>query len=93
MEASIKIRLFAMFKEVAGKKEILQDIQSGTTLGDVLETLAKKYGKDFGEIVNKKTGQIDIDTLVMLNGKNVRATSMILKDNDLVIITVPVSGG
>lgn len=93
MEASIKIRLFAMFKEVARKKEILQDIQSGTTLGDVLETLAKKYGKDFGEIVDKKTGQIDIDTLVMLNGKNVRATSMILKDNDLVIITVPVSGG
>lgn len=82
-----------MFKEIAGKKEIYQDIQSETTLGEVLERLARKYGKDFKEIVDKKTGQIDIDTLVMLNGKSVRATSMTLNDNDLVIITVPVSGG
>jgi len=55
--------------------------------------LARKYGKDFEETVDKKTGQIDINTLVMLNGQNVRDTNLKLKDNDLIIITVPVGGG
>ncbi len=93
MNARVKIQLFAMFKEIAGKKEILQDIQSETTLGEVLEKLARTYGKDFEEVVDKKTGQIDINALVMVNGQNVRDTNLKLRDNDLIIITAPVGGG
>jgi len=93
MNARIKIQLFAMFKEIAGKKEIIHDIHSRTTLGEILNTLAKKYGKDFEETIDIKTGQVDVNTLVMLNGKNVRDTDLKLKNNDLIIITVPVGGG
>ena len=93
MNTRIKIQLFAMFKEIAGRKEISQDICLGTTLGEVLDILARKYGKDFEETIDKKTGQIDVNTLVMLNGQNVRDINLKLKDNDLIIITVPVSGG
>jgi MoaD family protein len=82
-----------MFREIAGRKELIQDIRSETTLGEILDTLARKYGKDFEETVDKKTGQVDINTLVMINGQNVRDTKMKLKDNDLIIITVPVGGG
>ena len=93
MNARIKIQLFAMFKEIAGRKEIFQDIQSETTLGEVLNMLARRYGKDFEETVDKKTGQIDINTLVMINGQNTRDINLKLKDNDWIIITVPVGGG
>lgn len=93
MNARVKIQLYAMFKEIAGRKEIIQNIQSETTLGEVLDALAKKYGKDFQETIDKKTGQVDVNTLVMLNGKNVRDTNLKLKNNDLIIITVPVGGG
>lgn len=93
MNIHIKIKLFAMFKEITGKKEILQDVHSETTLGEVLNRLAKKYGKDFEETIDKKTGKVDVNTLVMLNGKNIRDTNVKLKNNDLIIITVPMGGG
>jgi len=93
MNAHIKIQFYAMFKEIVGKKEIIHDIYSETTLGDVLTMLAKKYGKDFEETIDKKTGQVDVNTLVMLNGQNIRDTDVKLKENDLVIITIPVGGG
>jgi len=82
-----------MFKEISGKKEILHDIHSETTLGEVLTELAKKYGKDFKETINKKTRQVDVNTLIMLNGQNIRDTDVKLKDNDLIVITVPAGGG
>jgi len=82
-----------MFKEIVGREEISQEVKAGTTIGEVLNMLAKEYGKDFRETIDKKTGQVDVNTLVMLNGRNVRDTNAKLKDNDLVIITAPVGGG
>lgn len=93
MTSRIKIQLFAMFKEAVGKKEILQDIHPETTLGDILNVLANRYDKDFKETIDENTGQVDVNTLVMLNGRNIRDTSVKLKDKDLVIITIPAGGG
>jgi MoaD family protein len=93
MTARVKIQLFAMFREIAGKKEIVKDIHSGMTLGEVLVELARKYDKDFAETIDEKIGQVDFNTLVMLNGRNIRDIDEKLKDNDLIIITVPVGGG
>lgn len=93
MNARIKIRFLATFKQVVGKEEITLDFQPETTLGQILDTLAEKYGKDFEEAVDKETGQINVDTLVMLNGQNVRDANVKLKADDLVIVTVPLGGG
>jgi MoaD family protein len=93
MSSNIRIRFLAIFKDAAGKQEITQAIHEETTLGDVLNSLAKKYGKDFQETIDEKTRQVDVNTLVMLNGKNTRDTNLKLKDNDLIIMTVPLGGG
>jgi len=93
MSAHVKIRFLAIFREVVGEREIMQVISQETTLGDVLNLLGKKYGRDFQETIDKKTQQVDVNTLVMLNGKNTRDTNIKLKDNDLIIITVPLGGG
>ena len=93
MSANIRIRFLAIFKDAAGKKEITQAIHNETTLGDVLTSLANKYGKDFQQTIDKKTRQVDFNTLVMINGKNTRDTNIKLKDNDLIIMTVPLGGG
>jgi len=89
----VKILLHATFREVAGKKEIIEEIGSNNTLADMLSKLAKQYGKDFNKIIDHKTGQISTDTLIMINGKSVRKTDTKLKDNDVIIITVPIGGG
>jgi len=93
MTAHVKVLLHAMFKDIAGKREITQEVDSNLTLGDVINKLAKKYGRDFKEIIDPRTGQISTDTLVMLNGKSVRQTDIKLNDKDIIMITVPIGGG
>jgi MoaD family protein len=93
LTAHVKILLHAMFKEIAGQREILQEINPDFTLRDMLNALAKKYGKEFSTIIDPKTGRVSLDTLVMVNGKSIRKPDVKLKDKDVVMITVPVGGG
>lgn len=94
MTAKVKVLLHAMFREIAGKGEIAQEIEdSNFTLRDLLNTLARKYGKDFKEILEPKTGLVNADTLVMLNGQSVRKSDTKLKDKDVIMISVPIGGG
>ncbi len=93
MPAHVRILLHAMFKETAGKREILQEVSSDFTLRDMLDSLARKYGEEFKSIIDPGTGQVRLDTLVMLNGKSIRKPDVQLRDNDVVMITVPVGGG
>jgi len=93
MTARVKVLLHAMFKDIAGKREITQQVNSNFTLGDILNDLAEKYGRDFNDIIDPRTGQISTDTLVMLNGKSVRQTDIKLQDKDIIMITVPIGGG
>jgi molybdopterin converting factor small subunit len=68
-------------------------LRSDGTLLEVLDKLAQKYGKDFKHVVDSKTRQISVDTLVMINGQSVRKTDLKLKDGDVVMISVPIGGG
>lgn len=93
MTVKVRVLLHAMFKEIAGTREITQELNAHSTLREVLEELARKYGKDFKTVVDPKTGQISADTLVMLNGQSVRKVDIQLKDRDVVMISVPIGGG
>jgi len=93
MTAHVTVLLHAMFKEIAGKREVTQELNAGSTLRVVLDELARKYGKDFKQILDPKTGQIGTDTLVMLNGQGVKKTDVQLKDGDVIMISVPIGGG
>jgi MoaD family protein len=93
MTAQVKILFRAMFKEAAGKGEIVHELGSGSTLKLVLDELARRYGKDFKQILNPKTGLVETDALVMLNGQSMRKPDVQLKDGDVIMITVPIGGG
>jgi len=93
MTVQVRVLFHAMFKEITGTREITEELNTDSTLGEVLDKLAKKYGKDFKTIVDSKTGQVGGDTLVMLNGQSVRKVDIQLKDRDVIMISVPVGGG
>lgn len=93
MTAQVKVLLHAMFRESAGKGEISHELNSTSNLKTLLEELANKYGKEFKRILDPKTGLIETDTLVMLNGRSMRKTDVSLRDGDVVMITVPIGGG
>jgi MoaD family protein len=93
MPPRVTILLHAMFKEIAGKREIIKEVNADTSLNTILDDLATKYGRDFREIIDARTGQINVETLVMLNGQSMRKTDVPLKDGDIIMISVPIGGG
>ena len=93
MTGYIRVLLAATFREIAGQREILKEASSVITLRGILMSLAERYGRDFKEIIDSKTGQIGSETWVMVNGKSVRRTNIELRENDVVVITIPAGGG
>lgn len=89
----VKVMFQAMYREIVGKREIVQEVNSQCTLRDLLDALAKNYGRDFNDIVDPKTGKISLESWVLVNGKSMRNTDIKLQDNDIVFIGVPMAGG
>ena len=85
--------LLANFREIVGKKEIVEEINSNSTLKHVLDELAKKYGRDFQKVVDSKTGSVSSEFLVSINGRITRDTNVKLNSDDVLILTIPAGGG
>lgn len=93
MGIHVAVKLSAGFREAAGKREILVEVGSNAVLKDVLDVLAEKYGGDFEKIVDWKRGSVSLEFLVSLNGRIVRSLDVNLKNNDILMLTIPVGGG
>ncbi|MHA2167954.1 MAG: hypothetical protein ACXAAT_19070, partial [Candidatus Hodarchaeales archaeon] len=59
----------------------------------ILDAMAQKYGKEFNNIIDPKTDKISNDILVMLNGRGIRTINSKIEDNDVLMFTIPLSGG
>ncbi|MEM2320865.1 MAG: MoaD/ThiS family protein [Candidatus Bathyarchaeia archaeon] len=89
----IKVTLVLLDEEmrkIAGAKEVTLELPRGSTLRDLLENAALKYGKEIMETLSK-TG-----ILIILNGQNVEFLGRMnarLSDGDRVAIIPPLDGG
>ena len=93
MSVRVRVLLHANFREIVGKREIVEEIDSNSTLKHVLDKLAKKYGRDFKQIVDPKKGVISLEFLVSVNGRIARDTNIRLNNDDILMITIPAGGG
>jgi len=81
------------FREIVGKREIVEETDSNSTLRHILDKLAKKYGRDFKQIIDPRTGVVSLEFLVSINGRIVRNTNVKLNNDDILMITIPAGGG
>lgn len=93
MSIRVRVVLLANFREIVGKREIIEEINSNLTLKHILDKLAKEYGTDFKQIVEPRTGSVSLEFLVSINGRIVRDTNIKLNNDDVLILTIPVGGG
>jgi molybdopterin synthase sulfur carrier subunit len=85
----IRIRLFANFREVTGKKDLAQDV-NGNTVMDAVSSLIASY-PGLGPLM-LHDGALKPYVNVLLNGKSAQLDDKI-HDNDELAIFPPVSGG
>lgn len=90
----VKVKLFAIFQELVGKKQITI---SANDVKGLLEKLTTQYG-ELEEKFFEESGEGELrgGINIMVNGRNIRFLDGLdtsLKDDDLVTIFPPVGGG
>jgi hypothetical protein len=89
----IKILFQGIFREIVQEKELSLKVDDNCSVAFILELISKKYGEDFKNITDPETGKISNEFLIILNGKGIRSTDIILEDRDVLMFTVPLGGG
>lgn len=79
----VKARFFALYREAVGRAEAMLEVEVGTTVGQLLESLGKRYPKMKG---------LSSSALAAVNAEYV-ALDTPLREGDEVVFIPPVSGG
>jgi len=89
---SVKVRLFHELRTAAGGGEI---IVSAENLGELLRTLAERYGEMTSNVLFDREGRVRQYAFVYINNTLQKPLDMSvpLKDGDVVLVIPPVSGG
>ncbi|HDI07271.1 MAG TPA: MoaD/ThiS family protein [Candidatus Bathyarchaeota archaeon] len=94
----ISVRFFTVLRELIGQKEIVVEFaERHITVERLLESLVRRYGKEFKEYVfdpvsNDVRGHLQL----LVNGRNIASLSGLdtrLEDGDVFAIIPPVGGG
>ena len=90
------VKFFALLRDIVGSWEIELTIPEGTTIGEALEGLAKRYGKRFREYVYDEKGGVRGHLIFLINGESINALKgfeTVLREGDSLVILPPVGGG
>lgn len=92
--ATVTVKFFATIRLITGVKSIEMDAD---TVGEVLDSLTKKYNPRFGEkAIDPKTGRLKEFFSCMVNGKRIELLDgyeTTLKNGDAIALFPPVGGG
>jgi len=93
----VKVKFFAIARELAGTPEEELELDDGSTAKELLELVAGKYGESFREFIfDAKTG-LPRSNLQFLVGENLLADldglQTVLPDGAAFAIIPPVGGG
>ncbi|MFB0543721.1 MAG: ubiquitin-like small modifier protein 1 [Candidatus Bathyarchaeia archaeon] len=92
----INVKFFALLRDIVGSWNVELSIPEGTTVGEILEGLAKRYGGRFREYVYDEKGGIRGHLIFLINGESINALKRfetVLREGDSLVILPPVGGG
>jgi molybdopterin converting factor small subunit len=82
-----------MFREAAGRREVVEELPEGSKLLDLIRRLEAKFDGVFSEVLDRESGSVDEEVMVLINGVAVRKVDGELRDGDSVLLTIPIMGG
>ena len=93
----IKVRFFAIVRELVGAPEQELDLKEGSTAKDLLEVLSNKYGEKFRDFIfDPKTGEPRSNLQFLVGEKllaDLQGLQTVLPDGSAFAIIPPVGGG
>ena len=87
-----KIRIFALLRQLIGKKEVELNFSDDITVFNLLNLFAEQYGKKVYHYLFDENGKVKESNLFLLNGKTVILETKV-KENDVLAIIPPIIGG
>lgn len=90
----MRVRFYATFRYIVGKKEINKEF-TGTAF-ELLRLLCDEYGKEFKEAVFNEEGKVKKYVKIFVNSRNIGDLNGLgtrLKDKDTAGIFPPIAGG
>jgi len=91
----VKVRFFALLREVAGIKEVEEEVEEGATVRGLLERLSERLPRRFRELIFEGQ-EVSRNVIILVNRRGIRELEGLetkLKDGDEVALLPPVSGG
>lgn len=98
MTITVKVKLFATFREIAGgRREVNLKLFEKATILDLIEELSKLFSDEFKDnLIDFETARLKSLNKVLVNGHNIEVLQKLrtpVKDGDVVAIFPPVGGG
>ena len=73
----VSVKFLGFLRRVAGHREIEVAVGADTTVGDLLQTLARTHGDEFGQAVFRSPGEVHTYLRVFLNEEEARVTDRV----------------
>ncbi len=89
----LTVKAFALLKERLGTGQVVVELKEGATLGDLIRTLASKYGRDLENILLTDDGALADEVVVSLNDIKVDRADAKLHEGSIIFFIPPLSGG
>ncbi len=92
----VKIKLVGIFRGLSGRKQLLMDLESPSSLIDLVQRLTELFSPEFKRIlIDPEFGDPRPNALILLNGKDISVLNGLetkVYDGDEVVL-IPVSHG
>jgi molybdopterin converting factor small subunit len=75
-----------------GDGEVVEELPEGSKLLDLIRRLEAKFDGAFFEVLDRESGSVDEEVMVLINGVAVRKVDEELRDGDSVL-PIPIMGG
>ena len=93
----VKVKLYARLADLAGVSDLELELPKKPRLKDLLEILAKRFGRDFQNVVTTPSDAYGhyLGVILINERESTRMSGLetALNENDIIKIIPPVSGG